>query len=376
VDDDPDYKKAASFYSASVRQDSSYACSWSGLGYSTWRESKGHDAEGLALAERYLQTAASLYSGHPGPWVHLGDILARRGDTEEAREYYLEALALNAKSEEALKGLWNLERFAGNIDQAKVYLKQALDARPEYYGTIYEFGVFSYYQGNMEQAEDFFTRLVELAPQQQQGYNLLGATFFEMDKYPDSKMMFENSLAIEPSYMAYSNLGTLYFYSGRLLDAAEMARKALALDDERYDAWRTLAESNYWTPGLRDSSQVAFQKCALIIKDQLAKSQVDGSSGYPELRSDLATVQVRLGKFEEAQVLLDGLEKEPHLEAPAMFNLASAFEQMDNRDKALFWLEKAVAADLSFAQVERYPGLRNLRTHPRYLALRGEYEGR
>jgi len=256
---------------------------------------------------------------------------------------------------------------------AKNYLKQALWARPEYYGTIYDFGVFSYYQGDLKKAEEFFCHLIDLAPQQQQGYNLLGATFFEMEKYTDSEQMFENSLAIEPSYLAYSNLGTLYFYSGRLVDSAEMALKALQIDDTRYDAWRTLAEATYWTPGLRDSSQNAYLKCEEIISGQLAKSLVNGSDGSPELRSDLATVQIRLGKPDEAVGLLSVLEKESNLEVPVMFNLASAFEQIQERDKALLWLEKAVAADLSLAQVERYPGLRNLRTHPRFQALRLKY---
>jgi len=305
----------------------------------------------------------------------LGNILAKRGETQEARNFYQEALILNGKNEEALRGLWNLERFSGNTDQAREYLNQALAARPDYFGTIYDFGVFSYYNGNLELAKDLFSQLVTLAPQQQKGYNLLGATFFEMDKYTDSEQMFESSLAIEPSYMAYTNLSTLYFYSGRLLDAAEMARKALVLDNSGFDAWRTLAEATYWTPGLRDSSQTAFRKCAEILTEQLAASQVSGSAGHPELRSDLATVQVRLGKLDEARVLLSALEKEIHLEVPTMFNLASAYEQMQNREKALLWLEKAVAADLSFKQVERYPGLRNLRTHPRFQALRREYGG-
>ncbi len=56
-----------------------------------------------------------------------------------------------------------------------------------------------------------------------------------------------------------------------------------------------------------------------------------------------------------------------------MFIAADVYEQLGHRDQALDWLEKACAADLSLAKVEFYPGLRELRTHPRYRDIVARY---
>ena len=121
---------------------------------------------------------------------------------------------------------------------------------------------------------------------------MLGATLFEMDKYSDSEIMFEKSLAITLTLRAYSN----------------------------YTNWRALGEAYFWTPGLRDSSQATFRECVTLVNESL--------NDYPNRQT--STNQI-------------------------------------------LRLDLAVPADLSLAQIEPYPELRNLRTHPRFLALREKY---
>ena len=373
VGGDSDFETAATFLNRSAGQDSSFAWGMAALGYVDWRISRGQDASGLAEAELKLRKATALDATNPQPWVHLASLVARRGETEQARELYLQALERDPSHAGALRGLANLERVAGFSGRARDYLDQALAARPDYFWNLNDLGIYHYYEGDFPLAVECFGQMVQLAPQQVRGYNLLGAAQFEMDQYAEAEDAFVNSLAIEPSYTAYSNLATLSFYSGRLHDSADFSRKALALDDSRYPAWRTLAESLRWTPGMRDSSKVAFRQCIELVSAQLAESRVDGSAGDPVMLSDLATFHVSVGEFTEAAAILANLEPLPNLETAVMFNLAAAYEEMKNRDRALHWLEKAVAADLSLSQVEHYPGLRNLRTHPRFQALRERY---
>jgi len=373
VNNKDDFEKAIGHFNSSVRQDSSFACSLAGLGYATWRTASHSDSSLLSSAEKYLRKATTLHPMHPRAWSQLANLLAIHGQNDEARSCFKKALTLDGVNESALRGLWNLETNTGNDDEAFIYLTRAVAARPDYFNTIDNLGVHQYYQGNFVAAESAFRQLVEIAPQQNRGFNLLGATLFEMDNYSDSEIMFENSLAIGPTYTAYSNLATLYFYSGRMLDSIEMSQKALSLDETLYHAWRTLGESYYWSPGLRDSSKAAFRKCVNLVRKELANTPPGVNSANQVLRSDLASFHVRLGEFDVARDLLDELEGESSLGIPVMFNLASSYEQIGDRTKALFWLEKAIAADLSLSQVENYPGLRNLRTHPRFLELRERY---
>ena len=94
----------------------------------------------------------------------------------------------------------------------------------------------------------------------------------------------------------------------------------------------------------------------------------------PHLMADQASFCANLGQPEKALTILAELEARPQdLDAEIMFSLSSTYEELGDRDKALDWLDIAVEKTLSFKKVDHYPVLRNLRPHPRYIALREKY---
>ena len=57
---------------------------------------------------------------------------------------------------------------------------------------------------------------------------------------------------------------------------------------------------------------------------------------------------------------------------PLLFEAGMVFEDLGDRDKALELIERAIRGGYSIADVELYPGLRDLRADPRFVALRAE----
>jgi FkbM family methyltransferase len=81
-------------------------------------------------AEHLARTAATL--GGEGYASGLGQILAKAGKYEEAREWLLRALALNANDAEALVCLGAVYGEQRKLDEALTYINQALLIRPDF----------------------------------------------------------------------------------------------------------------------------------------------------------------------------------------------------------------------------------------------------
>ena len=103
--------------------------------------------------------------------------------------------------------------------------------------------------------------------------------------------------------------------------------------------------------------------------------KLDQDPQSPQLQADQASFHAILGQREESLAILEALEaRETEFDLEIMFSLASTYEELGDRDRALDWLEAAMSHDMSFKKVDRYPVLKNLQTHPRYIALRSQYE--
>ena len=83
--------------------------------------------------------------------------------------------------------------------------------------------------------------MTRLAPDLPRAYNNLGAAYLELGRTDSAYAMFEHASALYPSYMALSNLASLYYFDGRYADAARAYRRALDLDSHDHLAWGNLA---------------------------------------------------------------------------------------------------------------------------------------
>ena len=356
-----DPQRALAEFSHAVARDSSFARAHTGLGRALWLAEGRRDSLTAETAVAHLRLAAELDTLSAWPLVYLGDILDRWGDSADAVSAYEQALSRVPDHPQALTKLSYLHQSMGNDAAATAAFQRAVNARPRDVSAVMSLGIHHYYQARYDEAAASFRRLVELTPGYHDGYDKLGAVLFEKEDYDEAQRMFERSIALEPGATAYTNLGTLLYYKHRYGDAIDMFHRSLDLVAADYTVWGYLADSLHWASSPGDSSQAAYRKAV-----ELATKSLETYPDDPYLLSDLASYHANLGETDIALALLDRLEGKPDLTAETFFIAADAFERMGRRDQALDWLERACAADLSLAKIEFYPGLRELRTHPRY----------
>jgi tetratricopeptide (TPR) repeat protein/TolB-like protein len=369
---DPDTEAALSHFERAVARDSSFACAWTQLGRAVWLRYGSSDSARATEAAAYLTTASRLDSTSAWPHFYLGNIKAGSGDSlaaEQAVAEYRLALNLDPIHAPTLSQLGFLQYRLGKNKGALETFNRAVKDRPRFPRAHRNVGVFHFYQADYAKMRDNFQVMTELVPNDYLSFYLLGAAYFEEGDYRNSETAILRSLEAKQTSGGYENLATLYYYDQRYIDSIAMCRKALEFPGDEYSTWRTLAAASKFAPGYEDSVRPAFENAMALLQVELERDP-----DQPDLMADNASFCSILGSSEKSLAILAELEaRQDELDAQTMFNMASTYEELGDRDKALDWLETAASMDLSFKKVDHYPVLRNLRSHPRYIALREKY---
>jgi tetratricopeptide (TPR) repeat protein len=67
------------------------------------------------------------------------------------------------------------------------------------------------------------------------------------------------SIELNPTYFAFANLGSLYYYEGRYAEAASMFEKGLQKNSENYLVWEWLMNCYKWL-GQKEKAAAALEK--------------------------------------------------------------------------------------------------------------------
>jgi tetratricopeptide (TPR) repeat protein len=156
--------------------------------------------------------------------------------------------------------------------------------------------------------------------------------------------------------------GMIHFYARQYREGINECEKALKIDTGFVPAHKIMR----WTfQGANDyaGAAIAFQK----------EKNFSGSAGSAGWLVIEAQVEALGGNSEKARGLLEkGLANDFVRENPMAFGyeIALAYTALDEREKALDWLEKAEAVNNhSFNFIEVDPRLDNIREDPRFAAL-------
>jgi tetratricopeptide (TPR) repeat protein len=87
--------------------------------------------------------------------------------------------------------------------------------------------------------------------------------------------MLQKSLDLQPSSLAYNNLGTIYYKLGRYEDAATNYERAIKLKEEDYQVWRNLGEAYSWLPADIDKKISAYKRSIELGERQLKVNPKD-----------------------------------------------------------------------------------------------------
>jgi serine/threonine-protein kinase len=353
---------AISLFKKALESDPKYALAYAGLGEAYWRKYRvNRDMQWIEDAIGNCEKAVQLNTRLAPVYVTLGIIHRGTGKYEEALKDLNRALEINPSYSDAILELAEVYEALGQIEDAKLMYAKAIDLKPSYWAGYNSLGIFYYKQGQYQKAVSQFIKVVELTPENTRGYNNLGGLYFLLKDWENSKRMFQQSIEIEPNYKAHSNLGTLNYYDENYSSSVKMYQKALELSDTDFRVWGYLADSFYWIPDLRDSSYSRYRQAIQLAKKQLSVNPMDH-----EAMIHLAGYHARLDQKTPADSLLNLLIATNTGDLEILFSIGDIYEQIGKRDLALQWIDRALSNGFSLAEIERNPGLKDLRSDMRF----------
>jgi serine/threonine-protein kinase len=365
-------EQAVSLFQQALQQDPSYALAYAGLGEAQWRLYRLlREPQRVELARKASERALQLNDLLAPVHVTLGMIRAGSGDAQAALGDFDRALALDPANADALREKAAAFQALGRGADAEALYRRAVEIQPRYWGNYSHLGAFYFRHARYSEAEQAFRKVIELVPESPRGYASLGAVLHEAGgRDPDAIAVLERSMSLAPTYRAAANLGLVYFSHGRYADAARAYEKALELESVDYRVWRGLGLSYYWTPGEKAKAPAALAKAVALGEKQLEVNPKDAA-----LLVDLADCHALLGNAAKARELLKrGLALAPD-DVEVQHAAAGAYEELGDREAALRWIKRALAAGYPRSGVEDDPGLKALRADPRYLRESPEKKG-
>lgn len=335
------------------------------LGQAYWLryDLAGKQKNWIAEAQQACNKAIEL--GNAGAEGHmcLGMLEDGTGQYEKAAEQFQQAVQLEPANDRAYINLAGVYERLNQPDKAEDTYKRAIAARPQYWRVYIVLSVFYANQAQYEKAEAMSRRATELDPDSYIAFNSLGAALLYEGKNDEATQAFTKSIAIRPSYAAYSNIAVAQFALRKYQEAASNFREALQLDDTNYQVWSALGDSLYYG-GDRTGALDIYRKAIALAQSQLKVNPRDAG-----ILGDLASYYSMLGDRPEALQALDKSLQLGHGDKELLFNAAVVYNQLHETGPALEFLGKALGAGYSRSRIATAAPFDNLHDNPQYQVL-------
>ncbi|MDZ7870909.1 MAG: protein kinase [Rheinheimera sp.] len=279
------------------------------------------------------------------------EIAKLRSDYPRAIDLFSQALQLEPGNAMLIHGQARAFDLAGQTAAAERQFQQAAEISRNWY-FINTLAVFYYQHQQLDKAERSYRELAGLAPNNAQVLQTLGAIQFSRGDYPAALTTFKQAVAIANDAVNHSNIGTLLFYQQKYFEASEHFAMAVELKPDNYQLWGNLADSYRWAQQpnkARESYQQAIRLVSLLLEKT------------PKLQNARLRLGLYLAKNGQSRQALQELMAAGTLKkAQQLINAAQICEISGERQRAVDYLQAALALGYDFASLQSEPEFRQL----------------
>jgi serine/threonine-protein kinase len=364
--DSAQIRKAVKSFQRAANIDSDHAPSLSGLSGACRKMFKASgDTMWLERGENAARRAISLDDGLADAHIKLSFIHWARGQHDLAIEEMEKALAIDPSDHVILFNLGGYYRVTGRVEEQERLYLGAAEARPHHWRPHWWLGLSVYYrQGRLPEAHEALERVVRLAPDNYRGYQSLGALQVLDGDYEEAARNLERSISIHPSSEALANLGVAYFNMRDFDRCIRTFNEAFQHTYADYEDWLNLGDAYYWAGDKRDKAAKAYDEAVRLGRAKLKQDPSDNMA-----RANMAQIYPKIGRPDSAMVYIEtAIASEP--ENPMIqYCAAITYWQLDQRDKALDWLEKSVTGGHPVSWLRDSPMFDEWRSEERFQAI-------
>ncbi|MCA1581518.1 MAG: tetratricopeptide repeat protein [Acidobacteria bacterium] len=196
----------------------------------TWRDS-------LTL----YQHAVAVTGPNETMQIDLGNELARRGRTEEARRHFAEALRIAPGSKDALYALGTLALNEGQSAAARDRFQEAVRLHPDFAEGEIQTAVSFLRDNRPGDAASHAARALAVRPGMPEALYVLGTALDAQGRGPEAQAQYERAIAARPGYAeAHENLGELLAAAGKTAAAIPHFEAALRANPDFAEARQSL----------------------------------------------------------------------------------------------------------------------------------------
>src|SRR5262249_14741195 len=156
-------------------------------------------------------------------------------------------------------------------------------------------------RGHLDEAIAEFEAMIRCAPLLADGYAYLGGVLVMRGENDRAISTLKQALALRPTETAFDNLGTAYFNSGKLVEAADAYNQSLQFGTATYTSWLNLGDAYYWQVGRRGQAASAYTQGIRMARDEMLARPQPGRTYDPTIPAALAPVFARLGESDSAR---------------------------------------------------------------------------
>src|SRR5437773_6763311 len=201
-------------------------------------------------------------------------------------------------------------------------------------------------EADFKKAADYFTQAVQKDPRYALSYAGLADTY----------SLLGDAGYLPPSLITNTSLGWQFYLAGHSDQAIEQLRKVLDIDAKFWPAHRLLEE--------------VYAQAGNVEEAVAERERVLSLSGSPELAASIGEDFAKSGYKGVLRSWLDGLTEISKHRYVSSYSIAEGYMRMNERNKALQWLEKAYEDhDSGLVSIAVEPMLDPLRSEPRFRSI-------
>jgi TolB-like protein/Flp pilus assembly protein TadD len=253
------------------------------------------DMTAFESAEAACNRALALSPREPSVLISLGQLYRLSGEDFRAEHNFLRAIELDDRAADAYHGLARTYEHQNRFDEAYVAFQRAIDIQPGYWRAHMTMGSFLFRIGRSDEALSFMREAVDLSPNNPRALNSLGSTLYMLGAFDSARDAWYRSLQIDPTPIAFSNLGTASFYLQDFQQAAAMYSRAVELTPDDYQLWGALGDAYRFMPGSEADATSSYEKAI-----ELAEAYLDLNADDGYALAGLAHYLASIGRADQA----------------------------------------------------------------------------
>ncbi len=267
----------------------------------------------IDLADSLHQAAYTILVQTLGPdHPGLSVTLTRQGDVYEAR---------------------------GDIEQAEAYFLRAIELDPRNSVAHNNLGRLYLTIGRSEEGGEHIQHAIALEPENLRYRRNLGSYYFNTMQWEKAKEVYLETAAVDSFYLAYANLATIYFVDKDFIEAARWYRAAVDLNPNDYLIWGYYGTALYWRDGQ------SLREAEPVLREALRRAEERISalnSRDPDVLTQIASYFSLLQDHDAALLYVREVLSLVPTDPFVFYDLAYALEMIGERGEAIRLLRSAM----------------------------------